>query len=131
VTGGAIVLAGSGMAATGGRVLHHLRHNLSRPQSAVVFVAYAAAGTLAGQIIDGADEVTISGKPIRVRARIHPINGFSAHADQPELLTGRRRADPKRMFLTHGEEPAVNAFVAKLEGAHHWSSQPARMMGYR
>ena len=116
VIGGAIVMAGSGMA-TGGRVLHHLRHNLPRAQSAVVFVGYAAQGTLARQIIDGADEVTIFGEPVRVRASIHTINGFSAHADQAELLAWRRRADPKRTFLTHGEEPAMNAFVAKLQGA--------------
>lgn len=115
LNGGAIIMAGSGMA-TGGRVLHHLRHNLGRPQSAVVFVGYAAEGTLARQIIDGADEVTISGEPIRVRARIHTINGFSAHADQAELLDWRRRADPKRTFLTHGEEAAMNAFIAKLAG---------------
>ena len=109
-------MTGSGMA-TGGRVLHHLRHNLGRPQSAVVFVGYAAEGTPARQIIDGGDEVTISGEPIRVRARVHTINGFSAHPDQAELLAWRRRADPKRTFLTHGEEAIMNAFVAKLEGA--------------
>ena len=116
VIGGAIVMAASGMA-TGGRVLHHLRHNLPRAQSAVVFVGYAAQGTLARQIIDGADEVTISGEPVRVRASIHTINGFSAHADQAELLAWRRRADPKRTFLTHGENAAMNAFVAKLQRA--------------
>jgi metallo-beta-lactamase family protein len=65
--------------------------------------------------LDGADEVTISGEPIRVRARIHTINGFSAHADQAELLAWRHRADPKRTFLTHGKEAAMNALVAKLE----------------
>jgi metallo-beta-lactamase family protein len=72
-------------------------------------------GALARQIIEGADEVTISGEPIPVRARIDTINGFSAHADQAELLAWRRRADPKRTFLTHGEEAAINALVAKLE----------------
>ena len=112
----AIIMAGSGMA-TGGRVLHHLRHNLGRPQSAIVFVGYAAEGTLARQIIDGAREVTIDGDRMNVRARIYTINGFSAHADQGELIAWRLRADPKRTFLVHGEEAAMNAFVAKLDGA--------------
>ena len=116
VSGGAVIMAGSGMA-TGGGVLHHLRHNLGRPQSAVVFVGYAAEGTLAREIIDGAREVTIAGDRMKVRARIHTINGFSAHADQAELIAWRRRADPKRTILVHGEEAAMNAFVAKLDGA--------------
>ncbi len=74
-------MAGSGMC-TGGRVRHHLRHNLGRPDSSVIFVGFAAKGTLARQIIDGAEEVTIFGENIRVRSRIHTINGFSAHADR-------------------------------------------------
>jgi metallo-beta-lactamase family protein len=116
VTGGAVILAGSGMC-TGGRVLHHLRHNLGRPASAVVFVGYASEGTLARRIIDGASEVMIGEDRIRVRARIHTINGFSAHADQAGLLAWRARTDAKRTFLTHGEEPAMRAFAAKLGGA--------------
>jgi metallo-beta-lactamase family protein len=101
VTDCAIIMAGSGMA-TGGRVLHHLRHKRG--------VGHARAPDL-----DGTPEVTISGEPIRVRARIHTINGFSARADQAELLAWRRRVDPKRTFRMHGEEAAMNAFVAKLE----------------
>ena len=116
ISGGAIIMAGSGMA-TGGRVLHHLRHNLARPQSAIVFVGFAAEGTLAREIIDGAREATIAGDRIPVKAQIHTINGFSAHADQTELLAWRRRADPKRTILVHGEDAAMNAFVAKLDGA--------------
>jgi metallo-beta-lactamase family protein len=116
VTGGAVILAGSGMC-TGGRVLHHLRHNLGRPASAVVFVGYAAAGTLARKIIDGAPQVTIGDDRIRVRARIHTINGFSAHADQAGLIAWRARTNAKRTFLTHGEEATMRAFAAKLDGA--------------
>ncbi len=116
VTGGAVILAGSGMC-TGGRVLHHLRHNLGRPASAIVFVGYAAEGTLARKIIDGASEVTIGDDRIRVRARIHTINGFSAHADQAGLIAWRARTNAKRTFLTHGEEAVMRAFAAKLDGA--------------
>ncbi len=115
VTRGAIILAGSGMC-TGGRVLHHLRHNLARPASAIVFVGYAAEGTLARKIIDGAQTVTIGQDRIPVRARIHTINGFSAHADQAELLAWLQKTGAKRVFLTHGEAPAMTAFAAKLGG---------------
>jgi len=81
VSGGAVILAGSGMC-TGGRVRHHLRHNLWRKDSSIVFVGFAAIGTLARQIIDGAEKVRIFGEEIPVRARLYTINGFSAHADQ-------------------------------------------------
>jgi len=116
VTGGAIILAGSGMC-MGGRVLHHLRHNLARPASAVVFVGFASEGTLARRIIDGAPEVMIADERIRVRARIHTINGFSAHADQADLLGWLKRTGARRVVLTHGEETAMRAFAAKLDGA--------------
>ncbi|HEU4616775.1 MAG TPA: MBL fold metallo-hydrolase, partial [Gammaproteobacteria bacterium] len=85
MTGGAVIMAGSGMC-TGGRVRHHLKHNLGRAASAIVFVGYAAVGTPARKIIDGADAVSIFGEEIAVRASVHTINGFSAHADQSELL---------------------------------------------
>ena len=116
VTQGAIILAGSGMC-TGGRVLHHLRHNLARPASAIVFVGYAGGRTLARKIIDGAQTVTIGQDRIPVRARIHTINGFSAHADQAELLAWLQKTGAKRVFLTHGEAPAMTAFAAKLSGS--------------
>ena len=84
---GAIIMAGSGMA-TGGRVQHHLKHNISRQECSVIFVGFAAKGTLARQIIDGQNPVHILGDYVPVRASIHTINGFSAHADQaaaPEM----------------------------------------------
>ena len=110
VRGGAIIMAGSGMC-TGGRVRHHLRHNLGRDDSSIVFVGYAANGTLARQIIDGAKEVKIFGDTIPVRARIYTINGFSAHADQAELLTWHRQTGAKRTFLVHGEEAIMKQFA--------------------
>jgi metallo-beta-lactamase family protein len=115
VHGGAVVMAGSGMC-TGGRVRHHLRHNLPRPQSSIVFVGYAARGTLARQIIDGASHVRVLGHDVPVHARIHTINGFSAHADQAELLAWHRKTgDPERTFLVHGEEETMGRFAALLQ----------------
>jgi metallo-beta-lactamase family protein len=113
VRSGAIIMAGSGMA-TGGRVRHHLKHNISREECSVIFVGFAAKGTLARQIIDGQNPVHILGDDIPVRARIHTINGFSAHADQAELLKWHEHTGAERTFLTHGEEAAMQKFASRL-----------------
>ena len=113
VRGGAIIMAGAGMA-TGGRVRHHLKHNIWREECSVIFVGFAAKGTLARQIIDGQNPVHILGEDIPVRARIHTINGFSAHADQAELLKWHGHTGAARTFLTHGEEDAMQAFASRL-----------------
>jgi metallo-beta-lactamase family protein len=113
IPGGAIIMAGSGMC-SGGRVRHHLQHNLGREDSSIVFVGYAAIGTLARQIIDGVKKVNIFGEDIPVRARIYTINGFSAHADQAELLAWQKQTSAKRTFLVHGEEDIMRQFAANL-----------------
>jgi metallo-beta-lactamase family protein len=117
VHGGAIIMAGSGMC-TGGRVRHHLQHNLGRDDSSIVFVGYAANGTLARRIIDGAKQVSIFGEDIPVRARIYTINGFSAHADQAELLAWQKQTGAKRTFLVHGEDDAMRQFATHLADTH-------------
>jgi metallo-beta-lactamase family protein len=117
---GAIILAGSGMA-TGGRVLHHLRYNLWRSESSVIFVGFAAQGTLARRIIDGASYVRLFGEEVHVAAQIHTINGFSAHADRDELLDWHHTSgQPRTTFLVHGEERSRVALADALEqrGAH-------------
>jgi metallo-beta-lactamase family protein len=116
IHGGAIIMAGSGMA-TGGRVRHHLKHNLGRTECSIIFVGFAASGTLAREIIDGHNPVRVLGEDIPVRARIHTINGFSAHADQAELLAWLGASAPARTFLTHGEEPTMQQFAARLGSA--------------
>ncbi|MCM5569445.1 MBL fold metallo-hydrolase [Burkholderiaceae bacterium FT117] len=113
--GGAVIMAGSGMC-TGGRVRHHLRHNLWREESSVVLVGYASHGTLARKLVDGAKTVRIFGEDIRVRAAIHTINGFSAHADRDELLAWHAAVAPDRTFLVHGEEDVMTAFAKVLPG---------------
>ena len=115
IVGGAVIMAGSGMC-TGGRVRHHLKHNLAHAHCSIVFVGYAAEGTLARRIIDGARSVRIFGEEVAVRARIHTINGFSAHADQAELLAWHAQAAAPRTFLVHGDERAMQAFAQKLHG---------------
>lgn len=116
VRSGAILMAGSSMC-TGGRVRHHLRHNLSHADCSVIFVGFAAEGTLARQIIDGAKTVRIFGDAVPVRAKLHTINGFSAHADASELRDWHARAGaPARTFLVHGEEGAMKRFAEGLPG---------------
>jgi metallo-beta-lactamase family protein len=114
IDGGAVIMAGSGMC-TGGRVRHHLKHNLSGRKNSIVFVGYAAHGTLARRIIDGAETVNIYGEQYPVRADIYTIGGFSAHADQAELLSWHKKTGhPKTTFLVHGEEESMQAFAKKL-----------------
>ena len=112
---GKIIIAGSGMC-TGGRILHHLRHNLWRAESGIIFVGYQARGTLGRSIVDGAKRVRLFGEEIEVAARIWTVNGFSAHADQPILLDWVKKASPKRMFLVHGEPAACQGFRGAIEG---------------
>jgi len=104
---GAIVIAGSGMC-TGGRIVHHLKHNLARPECDVVFTGFQAQGTLGRAIVDGREQVRIHGSPVRVAARIHTLGGFSAHGDQQDLLRWYG-AIPGRppVWLVHGEADAA------------------------
>ncbi len=81
----------------------------------MIFVGFAAVGTLARQIIDGARSVNLFGEDIPVRARIHTINGFSAHADQQELIDWHRKiAGNKVTFIVHGEPPAMESLASRL-----------------
>jgi metallo-beta-lactamase family protein len=102
-----IILSASGMC-EGGRVIHHLRHNLWRDNVHVLLVGYMAEGTLGRQLAEGAGSVSILGEEVIVRARVHRLNGFSAHAGQGELLDWLAEVAPSRprLLLTHGEEPA-------------------------
>jgi metallo-beta-lactamase family protein len=113
---GAIVIAGSGMC-TGGRIVHHLKHNLARPECDVVFTGFQAQGTLGRAIVDGRELVRIHGSPVRVAARIHTLGGFSAHGDQQDLLRWYG-AIPGRppVWLVHGEADAAAGLRDALRG---------------
>lgn len=112
IRGSAIIIAGSGMC-TGGRIKHHLTHNIDRPESTLLFVGYQAANTLGRIILDGAKEVRILGETYPVKAHIERISGFSAHADRKELLQwiGTMENAPKHIFVTHGEPEASSALA--------------------
>lgn len=111
---GIVIIAGSGMC-TGGRIRHHLRNNLWRKEASVVFVGYAANGTLAREIIEGAKEVRVLQDEIEVNAEIYTIGGFSAHADQQELLQWHSQTgNPERTFLVHGETEAMKVLAGLL-----------------
>lgn len=105
VPGPCMIMAGAGMC-TGGRILHHFRHNLSRPGTTVLFVGYQGHGSLGRMIVDGKKAVTIFGEKIPVRASVHTFGGLSGHAGQRDLLRwlGSISRSRPRVFLTHGEE---------------------------
>jgi metallo-beta-lactamase family protein len=117
IKGPAIIIAGSGMA-NAGRILHHLKHNIWRPNCHIIFVGFQAQGTTGRRLVEGADTVKIFREPIVVKARIHTIGGFSGHADQNELVEWLRPQlhDRLGVALIHGEESSTLAFQAKLKG---------------
>jgi len=114
IRGGALIIAGSGMA-NGGRVLHHLKHNLPRPECHVLIVGFQAPGTLGRQLVDRQPEVRIHGRPVRVAAQVHTLGGLSAHADQSQLLRWYESFEGRPpVCLVHGEVPAAEALAIKL-----------------
>lgn len=115
IDGGAIILAGSGMM-TGGRILHHLKHNLWRPGASLVVVGYQASGTLGNALVHGAKRVRIYGEEIVVRAEVHTINGFSAHGDHDDLRGWLRGAGDAQVLLVHGEPDVMDRFAGELRG---------------
>ena len=118
---GAIIMAASGMCEAG-RIRHHLRHNLPRRDSTILFVGFQAAGTLGRAIADGAKRVRISGRDVDVRAQVRHMDSYSAHADRDDLVAWieARRPITGSLFLSHGEAGAIEAFRRTLQ-----SSDPA------
>jgi len=119
--GPAIIISASGMA-TGGRVLHHLRHRLPDPSTTVVFVGFQAEGTRGRRILDGEREVKIFGEMVPVGAQVCSIPSLSAHADADELTiwAGRPATAPSTVFVTHGEPAASRALADRFSATFGW-----------
>ena len=122
--GPAIILAGSGMA-TGGRVVHHLRTLLPDPKNTVLLAGFQAPGTRGEALQNGAEDIKIFGDYVPVRAEVVKLDSMSAHADYMELVKWLQslKVKPKRVFLTHGEPTAADAFRKHLERHLGWQAE--------
>ncbi len=115
VTSGGIIIAGSGMC-NGGRIRHHLKHNISRKECHVIIVGYQSPGTLGRRLVDGEEEVRIKGKWLKVNAKIHTVGGLSAHGDENDLIrwfSSFKQKPP--VYLVHGEPKSARALEQKLQ----------------
>ncbi len=114
----AVIISASGMAENG-RILHHLCNNIEEPENTILFVSFQAENTLGRKLVSGVRRVKILGEEYDVRARVVSIEGYSAHADQFELLTWARPLDRDRLrhvFLVHGEPAAATTLADRLRG---------------
>jgi metallo-beta-lactamase family protein len=118
-TGPMLIMAGAGMC-NGGRILHHLRHNLAKPETTIIFVGYQGHGSLGRLIIDRAKTVTIFGEKIPVKASVHTFGGLSGHAGQSDLLKWFAAVAPSkpRLILTHGEDKARKTLAKAISDKH-------------
>lgn len=116
VNGRTIIISASGMC-DAGRIKHHLKHNLWKPEATVLFVGFQAQGTLGRRILDGEKLVRIHGEEIVVKADIRVIEGYSAHADRAGIVNWLKRFSvrPGKIFLVHGEEPALRSLAEKIQ----------------
>jgi metallo-beta-lactamase family protein len=122
-----VIISASGMA-TGGRVLHHLKQRLPNLDTTVLFAGYQAEGTRGRLLQDGAKEVKLLGEVVPVRAQIKVIDGFSAHADQGEILRwlGTFKQVPRMTYIVHGEPPAAAALADSIRERFKWKVEIAK-----
>lgn len=114
-----VIISASGMCEAG-RIRHHLKHNLWRPECTVLFVGYQAIGTLGRTLVEGVDEVKLFGEPIEVRARIKTLAGLSGHADKNGLIEWIEgfQEKPRKVFVVHGEDTVCKLFAECLQVEH-------------
>ncbi|MBQ7925472.1 MAG: MBL fold metallo-hydrolase [Lachnospiraceae bacterium] len=114
-----VILSASGMCEAG-RIRHHLKHNLWRPESTILFVGYQSIGTLGRVLVEGAQEVKLFGEPIEVRAQIKTLTGMSGHADKDGLIEWITAFEekPRKVFVVHGEDAVCTAFAECLQVEH-------------
>jgi Cft2 family RNA processing exonuclease len=120
IRSGAIVIAGSGMC-NGGRIVHHLKHNLGREETQVLITGYQAVGTLGRRLVEREESVQIHGRSIPVRAAIHTLGGFSAHGDQDDLARWYEGMEnrPRRSWCTAAETGGTQAYGPAQGAAVH------------
>ena len=111
-----IIISASGMCEAG-RIRHHLKHNLWKPECTILFVGYQSPGTVGGRLLEGADKVRLFGEEIAVKAEILRIDSFSSHADEPHLREWVKKVDPSmRIFINHGEDEVTEKFAEEVAG---------------
>ncbi len=122
VSGSKVILSTSGMC-TAGRIKHHLRANIERPESTILFVGYQGRGTLGRQIMARRGKVRIHGRYFSVRAKVSQLCGFSAHGDRDDLLRWLGHFDdvPRQVFLAHGEKEAAASLMNSVQSQLGWS----------
>ncbi|HEX6828682.1 MAG TPA: MBL fold metallo-hydrolase [Burkholderiales bacterium] len=122
VKGGAVIISASGMCEAG-RIRHHLRHNLARPECGVLITGFQALGTLGRRLVDGAKTVKLFGEEVPVRASLHTLGGLSAHADREGLLgwLGHFRSPPRQTFVVHGEAAIAASFADAVRSRLGWA----------
>lgn len=124
-----VIISASGMCEAG-RIRHHLKHNLWRPQSSVVFVGYQAAGTLGRTLLEGATDVKLFGEPVEVRAEICKLDGISGHADKDGLIQWVTQIEnPRKIFVVHGEDSVCETFALHLKDKYGLNAE-APYSGY-
>jgi metallo-beta-lactamase family protein len=127
--GTSMILAGAGMC-NAGRILHHLRNNVWKPETSVLIVGYQGRATIGRALVEGAKEIRVLGEKIAVKASVHSLGGFSAHAGQSDLLNWLAPMADKhpKVFLTHGEDRGRKPLAACIEQRFHIKP---KLPGYR
>jgi metallo-beta-lactamase family protein len=126
IEAGAIFIAGSGMC-NGGRIRHHLKHNLWRSNAHVIIIGYQAHGTPGRSLVDGAETFSVAGEKVAVKAKIHTLGGFSAHASQSQLLDWALQFEEPRpkLHLVHGDADAKAALRGRFKNQGWDANIPA------
>ena len=114
-----VIISASGMCEAG-RIRHHLKHNLWRPECTILFVGYQVPGTLGHSLLNGAREVKLFGETVNVEARIENLPGISGHGDKNKLLqwVGAIENKPQKVFVVHGDDGVCDSFAAMIRDTH-------------